>query len=490
MLAAFMDGTYQKSRWVDNIVFFGLFIAVLLIAYLIVLWKSALVLSKPIELKCAGLSVCIPAGNGWQSEERWKYQQNTFTLDSFFTPGSGSITAVVSCRYLLAAPEIAPQELFKEKASAVRGSKITKTGQITNTPLNANFPVLNWARIENSTGGIRETETPLDIFFGTAQMPDSRRLEIEVRQTTDGAGLAQEIFNSVVHSLKFTENHLLEDGGKIVSEIKNKGLDSFLASISGRSAPAEQGLENLFLIKDAGKRTIGFAMEAMAPSESGRFRAESFYYIRDRRNQEQLTFFLSGNNLDEFAWKSETSGPSSRSGTEITLSKNGIMTVKELGLQTEEKDYHVSLAAIPDILDEFIFCQMIDSNSGEIFVDIIDSDSKILPAHISRIEMGSSPASKNRSGETDLAPAEAYVFGIEYLDGRGFSEQVYLDGQRRISRMLLRQEVTYTIERTDAEDILREFPKMGGLILHGSMDSLQKKDNLLEQEQPQDSGEE
>ncbi len=473
MLAPSMDGTYKKSRWGDKIAFFSLFVAVLLIAYFVVLWKSALVLSKPIELKCAGLSVCIPAGNGWQSEKMWKYQQNTFTLDSFFNPGSGSITAIVSCRYLLAAPETASEALFREKASAVSGSKITKTGQITSTPLNAGLPILNWAHIESSGGGKPETKTPLDIFFGTAQLPNNRRLDIEVHQEAGDTKLAERIFNSVIHSLNFTENRLLDDGGKIVAEIKNKGLDSFIASPGSK-----QGLrrENFFLIKDARKRTIGFAMDAMAPSESGWFGAESFYYIHGRYEQEQVAFFQGGNNLNEFAWKSETGGPSGRSGTEITLDKSGIMTVKELGLQTEEKNYQISPAAMPDILDEFIFSQMLDSDRGEIFVDIIDSDGKITPVLISRIEMDSSPASKSRSSGTDSAQGDAYVFRIEFFDGRGFSEQVYLDDQRRISKMLLRQEITYILERTDAENILREFPEQGRYILQG-------KDKILEQEQ-------
>jgi hypothetical protein len=71
---------------------------------------------------------------------------------------------------------------------------------------------------------------------------------------------------------------------------------------------------------------------------------------------------------------------------------------------------------------------------------------------------------------------------MEFLDGRGFSEQVYLDDQRRISRRLLQQESTYTLERTSAENILREFPEQGSYIL-------QKKSKILEQNQLQESGE-
>jgi hypothetical protein len=177
------------------------------------------------------------------------------------------------------------------------------------------------------------------------------------------------------------------------------------------------------------------------------------------------------------------------------LDENGIMTVKESDLQAKEKDYQISPAAIPDILGKFIFNQMLDSNQKEIFVDIIGADAKITPAFVSRIEASHSPASpaastrverrgggQNRSNEADVAQEAAYVFGMRFLDGRGFSQQVYLDNQRRISRMLLQQESTYILERTDAENILIEFPEQGSLIL-------QRKDKILEQSQLQESSE-
>jgi hypothetical protein len=490
MLALSMNGTYEtRSRWGDKMAFFGLFIAVLLIASLLVIWRSAIVLSEPIELNCAGLSVCIPTGAGWQSENRWKYQQNAFTLDSFFNPGSGSITTMVSCRYQLAATKAAPEALFDEKASEVRGSKIVKTGQIemgktgsssAKDAQNSSIPAIDWAHIKGS-------KTPFDTFFGVAQLPNNRRLDIEVYQDTGDTNLAEKIFKSVTENLKFTDNQLLEAGSKIVAEIKGKGLDSFLASVGNKLAPSgaeagqEWNRETFFLIKDARERTIGFTMEVLGSLEPERFGARSFYYIRGQPEQEQVTFFQSGNNLTEFVWKSETSSPGGRNGVEIVSDKNGIMTVKEFDLQAKEKTYQISPAAIPDVFGEFILGQMLDTNEMEILVDIIEPDGKITPALVSRTDAHSPAVLQSQNSEADVAVGETvYVFKMEFLDGRGFSEQVYLDGRRRISRMLLQQESTYTFERTDAENILREFPEQGSYIL-------QKKDKILEQNQLQES---
>jgi hypothetical protein len=462
-----MYETYEtKGRWTDKIAFFGIFIAVLIMAHFIVALRTAIVLSEPIIIESGDLSVCIPKGNGWRSEKKWTYQQNSFTLDSFYNPGRSIVTTVVSCRYRLAAIMTTPNELFEEKASTIGRSRIAETGQIkiggsvlpsTEDTQNGGVFTINWAHIESLPISREASKTLFDMFFGVAQLPNNRRLDIEVYQTTGETDMAEEIFKSVTDSVKFTDNHLLEAGGKIVTEIKNKGLDSFLASADNTKS---RGRENFFSIKDAREHTIGFTMEGMRCPETGQFRAVSFYYIRGRYDQEQATFFQSRNNLDEFDWKSQTSSPDGRSSDEIVTGKNGIMTVKEFDLQTREKNYQISPAAIPDILSEFTLIQMLDSDRKEILVDIIGADGKITPALISR---------------------DAYVFKVELLNGRGFSEQVYLDDQKQISRRLLQQEDTYTLERTTAEDILREFPEQGSF--------LQNKDKIPDQNQLQESNE-
>lgn len=473
-----MNGTHERNRWVDKIAFLGLFIGVLLIANVIVIQRSVLVLSEPMELNCAGLSVRIPTRNGWRSENQWKYQQNSFVLDSFFSPGSGSVTATVSCQYLLATAKTDPNKLFEERVSAIGGAEIARTGQAeiggSSDGLQAgSIHTLSWAHI-------KKPKTLFEMFFGVAQLPNNRRLDIEVYQTTGDTDQAERIFNSVINSIKSTDNHLLEAGGKIVTEIKYRGLDSFLISGGNKRG---QDRETFFLIKDTTGKSIGFTMEVLRSPEPGRFGAMSYYYIHGRNGQKQIASFQSDNNLNEFAWKSETSWPGGRSGAEITSGKDGIMTVKGFGLQPKEKDYQIGPAAIPDALSEFIFSQMLDSDQKEIFVDIIEADGKITPTLVSRIEASSSIAWQNRGKGTDVAQEEAaYVFRVELLDGQGFFQQVHLDEQKQISKILSQQESTYTIERTDAENIRREFPEQGGYIL-------QKKDMILEQNQPQESNE-
>ncbi len=62
----------------------GLFILALLAARFVVALKSAVLLSEPIELPRSGLSVSVPMGNGWYSEEKAEANlQNAFAAGRY-----------------------------------------------------------------------------------------------------------------------------------------------------------------------------------------------------------------------------------------------------------------------------------------------------------------------------------------------------------------------------------------------------------------------
>ena len=188
-----MDKTYDiKKIGSDKIALLGLFVVALLIARLIVASKSALILSEPIILTQAGLSVSMPSGNGWKSEKQWNYHENasSFSLSSNFTPGSGKPTAWAHCRYLLAAETTTPQIRFEQMASEVDGA-IIKTDWMQIDTL-----AIDWALIE-------KPQTPLSFIFGTAKLPNNHQLDIEVHQIMGDAEMAELAFKRIVKSLNF-----------------------------------------------------------------------------------------------------------------------------------------------------------------------------------------------------------------------------------------------------------------------------------------------
>ncbi|MGD8499118.1 MAG: hypothetical protein PVJ86_00630 [Phycisphaerales bacterium] len=420
----------------DKIALLGLFVVALLTARLVVALKSALLLTEPIQLHHTGLSASMPAGNGWRSEKQWKYRENVFTLTSSFALGSGEPTAWAQCRYLLAAETTTPEMRFEQEASEVDGA-IVETDQTRTDTL-----TIDWAHIENP-------KILLSMFLGNTKLPDNRQLDIEVYQiATSDPELAEQAFKRIVKSLNFEDSQLLKTGAEIIAQVKRKGLDSYLDN---------QNQQAFFLIKDSARRTIGFTMNVLI--DSGRddylnIRAAGSFYIRG--GQEQGTSFQSSNTLDEFLYKSETHGRTGRSGAEIVTDGAGIMTVRKFGPQPEEKNYGLSPAAIPDIFLDQLFRQMLENNTQEVVVDVIQADGKIIPTHVSGIQV-----TKDIAADEDAA----YVFKLEFLDGRGFSERVYLNAQEQIYKRLVQQRSIYIFESTSVKNIVREFPERAEDIL-------------------------
>ena len=188
-----MDKTYDiKKIGGDKIALLGLFVVALLIARFIVASKSALILSEPIILARAGLSVSMPSGNGWKSEKRWEYHENasSFSLSSSFAPGSGKPTAWAHCRYLLAAETTTPQMRFEQRASEVDGV-IIKTDRMQIDTL-----TIDWVHIQ-------KPRTSLSFLLGTAKLPNNHQLDIEVHQIIGDFEMAELAFKGIVKSLNF-----------------------------------------------------------------------------------------------------------------------------------------------------------------------------------------------------------------------------------------------------------------------------------------------
>ena len=436
-MAAPMETNRTGKLGGDKVALLGLFVSALLAARLVTALKSAILLSEPIELPRAGLSVSVPMGSGWDSEEKWEFRENAFVVSSVLTLASGNPIAQVRCRYLLAAEPTGHWIRFEQKAAETSGT-IVKTDQIRIAAL-----TVDWVHIE-------KPEILLDTFMGTAELPNNRQLDIEVNQVTGDTELAEQTFRAIVKSLDFKDNQLLGAGAEVVETIKKKGLGNFLES---------RAQQTFYLIKDSTGHTIGFATDTLTDSGGDapfNIQVAGFSYVEGPHALEQATSFQCSDNLDEFVYRSQARSSAGRSGTEAVFDRTGAMTVTISGVRPEEKNYRLGPAAIPDVFLDQILGQMLDSGQEEIVVDIFEAHGKVTPTFVSKIEA----AEDNPDGRD-----AAYAFKLELLDGRGFYEQVYLDGRKQIYKMLLQQQDSYSIERSTAENIVREFPGYAQYVL-------------------------
>jgi len=232
-------------------------------------------------------------------------------------------------------------------------------------------------------------------------------------------------------------------GRQVVAEIKRKGISTFLE---------KQGGQSFFLIKNnLTDRTIGFTMDVrvdLATEAKLNIQSAGFLYTRGTFSQERLTLFKSDSSFDEFSWKSETVVPGRRTGTEIILTEDGVLTVAKSG-QKKTQTYKPGPDSMPEPVLDLALAHMLESNHKKIIVDTINADGRLVEVAISRM----SPAHS----------ATEHKFKVHFLDERRFSEEVYVDSRGRITR--IQQDNSYRFDRTSAENIVAQFPEWADYIL-------------------------
>jgi hypothetical protein len=467
-----MNETYDKKMAVRaKAAFLGLFVLALAAARLVVAMRFAVSLSDPIELAYSGLSVSMPEGNGWRSSKSWDYSRGEITLLGTFAPGVLKATALVKCSYIFPAEIVDVEKRFERRRLAVDG-KIVEEGQIE-----SKSAVVDWVRMNQADG--------YNYIFGSAELPDYRRIEIEVQESAGDVDLAERVFRAIASNLSVTDNPLLESGAEMIAKMKNAGLAEKIENHNRR---------NLFFIRDSRMQSdiIGLTTDVLI--DTGRTKemnieAMGLYYTRGVSPHEEMTSFQSDNRFDRFRWKTElVAGPQGareRTRVEVVLGDSGILDVTKIGSSpgdssviggsSEPNRYHTSGASAPDVLIEQLLARMIEDGLEETLVDMITPYGSIVPTHISQIRSESMPGLP-ASGVRDAlrrdpwglgAGAEdaAYMVKLTPLDGRGFFRYVYLDNQSRISSSCVRGRGTLLFDRTEPEEAAKKFPERADLIL-------------------------
>jgi hypothetical protein len=424
-----MNDNYESRKFgADKLAFLGMFILSLLIAQLIVSANSLLVFSEPIELAHSGLSVSIPIGKGWQSDEKWRYDGKVFTLSSNFMVERGLPAAAVTCSYLRTSQPVDPKKWFEQQTEIPNAANI-ETGQIQKGNL-----TIQWAHIEK----------PFTIFFGTASLPDNRVVTIEVIQTTFEIDTAEKAFKKIIDRLEYKEDNSVSTGTEIVNEMKNRGIDSLIKN---------HNKQVCFFIQDAANRNLGFTVDSLGDSsaeEQFRIRGASQLFFAGSDPQEQVTSFRGDNKLNNYIWQSQTHTKAGRADTKIALDESGSINVTS---SSRVNSYPNSSTVIPTIFLELVIDSVVQKGIKEAIIDTIDSNGKITPVLISF-----GPVDSN---DEDVSNSVKLAF----LNGRGSTELLYLNNENQILREVIQQDNIYKLERTSIESIKEEFPQQAGDIL-------------------------
>ncbi|MGD9110198.1 MAG: hypothetical protein PVG93_04600 [Phycisphaerales bacterium] len=445
-----LDLEKAKKLGADKIVLLSLFALSLLIARVIVAMKTSIVLSKPVELRHSGLSIRLPDKNGWQCAKDWEYKRNAFVLSSLFNPGGARVSANIRCIYLFAADRGSPRDWLEEEILRFEAES-TQTGASQTEGL-----TFDWVYLT-------EKDSPANMLIATARLPEGRWLDIEIVETVGESELISQVFEKIIANLRFEQNELLQTGGRVVEQIKDKGLTELIPN---------QGVQLFFVVKNAAEENIGFAMDHVDRTSTygaDNIEGAGFLYTRTPRAREEASMFQCDDKLSQLSWQSQTRIGNMRSSRELNISSTGLLTVMGQSRGGGERQYLLNPAAVPYAVIEAVFNQMITDNLQEIMVDIIYHDGQVKPVVISFAEPG--PSSPDSSSDA------VYIVKLQQLNEDRIGEEFHLDNQMNAIKRIIKQNGIYILQSSTLEDVIRMFPERADDVLQRSRMLSGDKDN-------------
>lgn len=425
----------------EKVAFAVVLVISLVAALAVVNLRSSVRLSAPVELSKSGLSVSMPQGAAWRSDGKWKFDGDGFSINSIFADSADGGGSYARCRYILADKEMTTQQRFSEYASLLN-SEIVETGQMPAKGL-----VIDWAKISDVNG--QTSNVPFEIIFGVCRLPDGRYLQIDVLTTKDEKDFTQNIFNSIVKSVAFQDNGLLDTGIRIVSRCRNNGL--------ARTINDREKQVSLSILSDTSNRPVGFTMNAYTaepntgtlqdeePASESEIDIAGYFYKRGRASQEEVGLFHADNAFTKFTWKVETRTGIKARRLEMSAEDQNLI----IDRQDSEKQYTLSKAAVPEIITDTALKTLLDSNQNAFIIDVIGSDGTITPLYAEKVE----PA---KNGDM--------IVKAELLNGHGIRRQLYYDKSKNLIKTAFENDTVLT--PATAEEIAGQFPERASMVLN------------------------
>jgi hypothetical protein len=447
IISADMKAETLKKYAVPEVTLLAIFVIGLIISYAIVVSRSYIKLSLPLDVPAAGFSFSMPQGSGWQTGTTVQFEENNYYLTAVQKAAGDKVATRLTVMYVVAAGTIDANEWLAAKAAQM-GGRIRDERRIEGKN------ILTCAAMLEMRG------RSMRIFYGVAPLPGGRNVLIEVVDTADDESWGWEVLSSVAESFVFKGNPLLEEGQKIVALIRGKGLAQAMG-ISKR--------QEYFLVSEDGS-SEGFEVNLYARAESDaslNVRMIDSYYVRSLGGMEGV--LQTNDRFDRFLWISSvlSSRGARNKAVEMRLDDDATMSVR-IGGARYAQEYVPGPAAIPDPLSPAVYREMIAADIPQAIIDFIDLQGRILPA-IVQLQKRSS----------DANDGFAYVVTVKYCDQTGLSQELYLDADEQIAKGVVAGQNSYLLTRGSKETILAEFPLW--------LDYITSIEKLLEEDMPENT---
>ncbi len=381
-----------------NVVLLGFFALGLGLSLLVVNFRTAIVLSQPVELNGEGITVSLPAGTGWQSLPNWTYEQdNSFTLVSVFKIQDRSI-AEVRWQLQLAQRPLPAEELLAHYAARFSG----QAGEMQ--------------RFESSVSFVWMYLFPRaaqeELLLALCPLDSNRVLLLQIRCYAEPLYI-RELFEFLAASVAVNPDPRRAEGIRMVQELAQK------IQTDGTINPAAP---LSYLIRAADGTPLGYSR--ITPADSGPDETLPAAFdvttvLRERNGAGRtVQEFRAAPDLSEFIWN--TTRLARRKADQASLHRQPDGTLKIQDSYGRRESYWPAPAAVPEILLPAMARQLMEDSAPEILIDLIASNGSIVPTALRVI---------NPQEAAVKVDDTRYAVKVDFLHHEDNYEEYYFDAE-------------------------------------------------------------
>ncbi len=400
-----MDRTIVKRYSLAELTLFGLFVAGLIGAWLIVSVRGRILLGEPVPLAGSGLSVSLPQGGNWQSLPDWQYEQDRSYVLISRQMHRGRSSGDVMWRYHLA-PEPMTLKRRLELCAIRAGGRLTDCRQLDG-PLK-----MMWGQILAGDSAA---------LVGYCELDWGRILELQVRMS-DEPWYAQDLFEAIGKAIAYEKSPAVAEGAALVQRLSGAGTKELFGAFQGQSN---------FVVRDSAGVVKGYMRENLrieAGQTGETFRIEKTSSVNLPGFGQSEDVLTGVNPYKDFKWNSKSRGLGSVQGVgmELRYDADGLLETTDAG--GEKASFRPGSTAVSELLIDSAAREMLNGTGGKVWLNVISGSGQLLPALAERIDAEQAAARQ---------PGVEFAVRVMFINGSGLAEEIYFDSSKQVIGGLL-----------------------------------------------------
>jgi hypothetical protein len=248
------------------------------------------------------------------------------------------------------------------------------------------------------------------------------------------------LFEAIGKAIAYEKSPAVAEGAALVQRLSGEGTKELFAAFQGRSN---------FEVRDSAGVVRGYMRENLrieAGQKGERLTIEKTSSVNLPGFGQSEDVLTGVNPYKDFEWNSKSRGLGSVQGVGMELRYEADGLLETTGAGGEKASFRPGGTAVSELLIDSAAREMLDGNSGRVWLNVISGSGQLLPALAEQIDAEQAATRQ---------PGVEFAVRFEFINGSGLAEEIYFDKSKQVigGLLLRRGRAVLVWERTTGDAI-------------------------------------